>query len=123
MAGLSRRSFWLSLGMMLAMLSLAGVPPLAGFFAKFYIFQAAVSAGLVWLAVIGVLNAILGLYYYLIVIKVMFVERAESDATLPPVAGTLRAGLALSTFGILFLGIFATPWYDLATQAATSFLK
>ena len=123
MAGLSRRSFWLSLGMMLAMLSLAGVPPLAGFFAKFYIFQAAVSAGLVWLAVIGVLNAILGLYYYLIVIKVMFVERSESDELLPPVAGTLRAGLALSTFGILFLGIFATPWYDLATQAATSFLK
>ena len=123
MAGLARRSFWLSMGMLLAMLSLAGVPPLAGFFAKFYIFQAAVDAGLIWLAVIGVLNAILGLYYYLIVIRVLFVDRGEEEISAGPIAGTLRLGLLLSSFGILFLGVFATPWYTLAEQAAQTFLK
>jgi NADH-quinone oxidoreductase subunit N len=123
MAGFSRRSFGLSLGMMLALLSLGGVPPLAGFFAKFYVFQAALSSGLVWLAVIGVLNAIVGLYYYLIIIKVLFVDRGEGDdQPISGVSGTLRAGLALSVVGILFLGIFATPWYDLATQAARALL-
>ncbi len=122
MAGLSRRSFGLSLGMMLAMLSLAGVPPLAGFFAKFYIFQAAVSAGLVWLAMIGVLNAIVGLYYYLIVIRVMFVDRMEGDETPASLPGTLRLGLTLTTAGVLILGVFAAPWYDLATRAAQTLL-
>jgi len=123
MAGLSRRAFGLSIGMMLAMLSLAGVPPLAGFFAKFYVFQAAVSAGLVWLAVIGVLNAIVGLYYYLIVIRVIFVDPSQGDDAPASVPGTLRLGLLISTVGILFLGIFATPWYNLATRAAQTLLS
>ncbi len=123
MAGLSRRSFGLAFAMMLAMLSLGGVPPLAGFFAKFYVFQAAVSAGLVWLAVIGVLNAIVGLYYYLIVIKVIFVSPSEGAETPAALPFTLRAGLALSTAGILFLGVFATPWYNLAARAAEMLLK
>jgi NADH-quinone oxidoreductase subunit N len=122
MAGLSRRSFGLALGLMLAMLSLGGVPPLAGFFAKFYIFQAAVDAGLVWLAVAGVLNAIVGLYYYLIVIRVIFVDPSRGDETPAKVPFTLGAGLALTTVGILFLGVFAAPWYNLATQAASSLL-
>lgn len=119
MAGFSRRSFGLSLGMMLALLSLGGVPPLAGFFGKFYIFTAAVNSGLIWLAVVGVLNAIVGLYYYLIVIKVLFVDPLEGDEEpVEDVAVTLRIGLALSIIAVLFLGIFATPWYDLARGAA-----
>jgi NADH-quinone oxidoreductase subunit N len=123
MGGLSRRSFWLALGMLLAMLSLAGVPPLAGFFAKFYIFQAAMSVNLVWLAVVGVLNSIVALYYYLIVIRVMFVDRTEGDETPAKVPLTLRTGLALCAAGILFLGVFATPWYNLATRAAETLFK
>ena len=123
-AGLSRRNPYLALLMMLAMLSLAGVPPLAGFFGKFYVFQAAVGAGLVRLAIIGVLNAILGLYYYLTIIKVMFVDRCkrpedEEDPVITPTAS--RWALGLTTVGLLFLGIYATPWYDLATQAAEAF--
>jgi len=77
----------------------------------------------VWLAVIGVLNSIVALYYYLIVIRVIFVDRSEGDETPAPIPFTLRAGLALSTAGILFLGVFATPWYDLATRAAETLLK
>jgi NADH-quinone oxidoreductase subunit N len=123
MAGLSRRSFGLSLGLMIAMLSLAGVPPLAGFFAKFYVFQAAVSSGLVWLAVIGVLNAILGLYYYLIVIRVIFVDPSEPTEAPTTVPFTMRAGLALSAAGILILGVLAAPWYNLAERAAQTLLQ
>jgi NADH-quinone oxidoreductase subunit N len=123
-AALSRRSPYLALAMMLALLSLAGVPPLAGFFGKFYVFQAAVGAGLIRLAVIGVLNAILGLYYYLTIIKVMFVDRTEKpeDEDDPVVVPTASGwALGLTVFGIVFLGIFATPWYELAAKAAEAF--
>jgi NADH-quinone oxidoreductase subunit N len=123
-AGLSRRNPYLALIMMLALLSLAGVPPLAGFFGKFYVFQAAVGADLVRLAIIGVLNAIVGLYYYLTIIKVMYVDRCErpEDEEDPVVAPTAsRWALGLTTAGFLFLGIYATPWYDLATRAAEAF--
>jgi NADH-quinone oxidoreductase subunit N len=123
-AGLGRRSTYLGLLMMLALLSLAGVPPLAGFFGKFYVFQAAVGAGLVRLAIIGVLNAIVGLYYYLTIIKVMFVEHCErpedeEDPVIVPTAS--RWALGVTVLGIVFLGIFATPWYNLATKAAEAF--
>ncbi|HEY4690212.1 MAG TPA: NADH-quinone oxidoreductase subunit N, partial [Anaerolineae bacterium] len=123
MAGLSRRSFGLALGMMLAMLSLGGVPPLAGFFAKFYIFQAAISSGLVWLAVAGVLNSIVALYYYLVVIRVIFVDPSKGEETPAAIPFTLRAGLVLCSVGILFLGVFVTPWYNLATRAAQTLIN
>jgi NADH-quinone oxidoreductase subunit N len=123
-AALGRRSPYLSLLMMLALLSLAGVPPLAGFFGKLFVFQAAIEAGLVRLVIIGVLNAIIGLYYYLTVIKVMFVERCErpedeEDPVIVPTAS--RWVLGVTTLGMVFLGIYATPWYDLATKAAETF--
>ncbi len=123
-AGLGRRSTYLGLLMMLALLSLAGVPPLAGFFGKFYVFQAAVGAGLVRLAIIGVLNAIVGLYYYLTIIKVMFVEHCErpedeEDPVIVPTAS--RWALGVTVLGIVFLGIFATPWYNLVAKAAEAF--
>jgi NADH-quinone oxidoreductase subunit N len=123
-AALGRRSPYLALVMMLALLSLAGVPPLAGFFGKFFVFQAAVGAGLIRLAIIGVLNAIVGLYYYLVIIKVMFVDRSErpadeEDPVMVPTAS--RWALGVTVFGVVFLGIFATPWYNVATKAAEAF--
>jgi NADH-quinone oxidoreductase subunit N len=110
--------------MLLALLSLGGVPPLAGFFGKFYVFQAAVDAGLVRLAIIGVINAIIGLYYYLNVIKFVFVFRCEpieeeDEPVIVPTAS--RWALGVTVFGMLFLGIYATPWYDVATKAAEAF--
>ncbi|HET7088016.1 MAG TPA: NADH-quinone oxidoreductase subunit N [Anaerolineae bacterium] len=123
MAGLSKRSFWLALGLMMAMLSLGGVPPLAGFFAKFYVFQAAVGSGLVWLAIVGVLNAIVGLYYYLIVIRVIFVDPGQGELTAFRIPLTLRTGLFVTTAGILILGVLVTPWYNLVTQAATTLVS
>ena len=79
MGGLSRRNPWMALTMTIALLSLGGIPPAAGFFGKFFLFNAAVEAGLVWLAIAGVLNAIVALYYYLVVIKVLYVDRTEYD--------------------------------------------
>jgi NADH-quinone oxidoreductase subunit N len=123
-AGLQRRSPYLSVLMMLALLSLAGVPPLVGFFGKFFLFQAAMEAGLVRLVIIGVLNAIVGLYYYLIIIKVMFVDRPErlEDEAEPVIVPTASGwALGVTILGIVFLGIVVTPWYDLATKAAGVF--
>jgi NADH-quinone oxidoreductase subunit N len=79
LAGLSRRSPWMALGMLFALLSLGGIPPTAGFFGKFFIFRSAIQADLWWLAAIGILNAFIALYYYLSVAKVMYLYRSEDE--------------------------------------------
>ncbi len=118
-AGLHRRAPYLALAMVLALLSLGGVPPLAGFFGKFFVFAAAVQAGYVWLAIIGVLNAILGLYYYLTVIKVMYVD-PEPDTR--PIVATpaLKAVMWIAGVGVLVMGTVAGPWWNWALNAAQS---
>ncbi|CAG1771548.1 partial NADH-quinone oxidoreductase subunit N, partial [uncultured bacterium] len=126
LAGFSRRSPGVALALLAAMLSLSGVPPLAGFFAKFFIFNAAVgyvdpTSGqhvLVWLAIVGVLNSIVALYYYLIILKVTYVDRAEGDTVPVAVPGSYKIALAVTVIGMLVMGIFAAPWYDVATTAA-----
>jgi len=117
MAGLSRRSLGLAVAMLAAMLSLGGVPPLAGFFAKLYVFAAAIGQGLTWLVVIAVLNSILSLYYYLMVVKYVFVDRSEGDEQPMQVAPALNFGLWVAVAGILILGALSTPWYNLANMA------
>lgn len=117
-AGLSRRSPGLALVFLIGFLSLGGMPPLAGFFGKFFIFTAAVEAGLVWLAVIGVLNAIIGLYYYLTVLKVVYLYRSERDSETIPVPRAYAIALGLCSFGVILLGTLAGPWFNWATAAA-----
>ena len=75
--GLYRTNPLLSLTMMLALFSLAGIPPLAGFFGKFFLFAAAAQEGLYILVIIAVLNTIISLYYYLLVVKAMFLNRSD----------------------------------------------
>lgn len=119
-AGLSRRKPYLALAMVLALLSLGGVPPLAGFFGKFFLFAAAVRAEYVWLAIVGVLNSIVALYYYLTVIKVMYVD--ETDDARPVVLRPASAvALWITGLGVLVLGTVATPWWNWALDAAQSF--
>ncbi|MFN8595465.1 MAG: NADH-quinone oxidoreductase subunit N [Anaerolineae bacterium] len=125
LAGFSRKSPGVALGLLAAMLSLAGVPPLAGFFAKFYIFNAAVgytdSTGqhtLIWLAIVGVLNSIIALYYYLIILKVAYVDRSEGDEIPAKVQGSYKVALAITMAGMLVMGVLAAPWYTIATTAA-----
>ena len=125
MAGLSRRAPGIAFALLASMLSLAGVPPLAGFFGKFYIFQAAVGytnpAGqnsLVWLALLGVLTSIIALYYYLVVLKVAYVDHAEGEDVPLRTSGGFKAALTITVAGMIFFGIFATPLYTLSTLAA-----
>ena len=119
-AGLSRRAPGLALVMMVALLSLAGMPPLVGFVAKVFVFAAAVQAGYVWLAVLGVLNSIVGLYYYLTVLKVIYLYRSEKDDVPVPIAAPYRIALTVLTIGILLLGTLFAPWYNWSMAIASS---
>lgn len=118
-AGLAKRNPFLALMLMISFLSLAGLPPTAGFIGKFYLFKAAVEAGLTWLAVVGVINALISVYYYLVVVKVLYVD--EADENIAPARVTLSNGwvLALNAIMVLLLGtIAAGPVYQWATEAA-----
>jgi NADH-quinone oxidoreductase subunit N len=119
-AGLSRRSPGLALAFLIGFLSLGGMPPLGGFFGKFFVFAAAVEAGQIWLAVIGVLNSIIGLYYYLTVLKVVYLYRSEHDNERIPVSRPYALALWVCTAGIIILGTMAAPWFSWATAAAQS---
>jgi NADH-quinone oxidoreductase subunit N len=119
-AGLSRRSPGLGLALMVALLSLGGMPPLAGFVAKVYVFAAAVESGWVWLAFVGVLNAIVGLYYYLTILKVVYLYRSEKDDIPISVPRVYGIGLGLCVLAIIVIGSLSAPWLEWAVQAAQS---
>ncbi len=119
-AGLSRRSPWLSLALLVSLLSLSGMPPFGGFVIKFVVFAAAVQADMVWLAVIGVLNSIIGLYYYLTILKYVYLYRSEDEDKPLPVTRPYALGLVILCVGILLIGVFFSPWFAIATRAATS---
>lgn len=121
LSGLNRRSPFLALVMLFAVLSLGGIPPTAGFFGKFFIFKAAVDAGLWWLALIGILMAFVGLYYYLSIIKYMYLYRSEEDDVAIPVSRAAQIGLIVSVLFILYLGISAGFAFDFTRQAAAAF--
>ena len=119
-AALSRRNPTLALITMVTFLSLAGMPPLGGFVAKFFVFAAAVKAGLVWLAIIGVLNAIVGLYYYLIVLKVVYLYRSEDEDQKVPLTRPYKLALSILVIGIIILGTLFGPWAEWSTRAASA---
>jgi NADH-quinone oxidoreductase subunit N len=115
---MARRSPWLGLAMTIALLSLAGIPPAAGFVGKFLLFRAAVDAHLTWLALVGVVNVIIGLYYYLIIIRTMYMEEAPTDEPIP-VGAPYTWALGISVAGVLLFGtILVTPLLNWATSAA-----
>ena len=123
-AGLSRRSPLMGLIMLVAFLSLSGMPPLAGFVAKVFVFAAAVKSEWLWLAFAGVLNSIIGLYYYLNVLKVVYLYRAENpeDESKPfPITRPHQIALVALTLAVVLVGTFFGPWFDLAAAAAKAF--
>lgn len=121
-AGLSRRAPGLSIAMLVAFLSLAGMPPFGGFVAKVFVFAAAIqNPALVWLAVVGILNSIVGLYYYLNVLKYVYLYRMEGEnEEQHPVPLTRPFAIALVTLslGIVLIGTVFGPWYAWAADAA-----
>lgn len=119
-AGLSRRSPWLGLGLLVAFLSLSGMPPFGGFVVKFAVFAAAVDADMVWLAVVGVLNSIIGLYYYLTVLKYVYLFRSEDEDKPLPVTRPYVIGLLFLCLGIIFIGTIFAPWLLISNTAAAS---
>ena len=121
--GLNRRSPFLALVMLFAVLSLGGIPPTAGFFGKFFLFKAAVDAGLWWLAAVGILMAFVGLYYYLSIIKVMYLYRSEQDDVAIPVSRAAQVGLAIAVAFIIYLGVSAGSAFDLTRDAAAAFFS
>jgi NADH-quinone oxidoreductase subunit N len=122
-SGLARRHPVLAATLALFLLSLIGIPPLAGFVAKFYLFGSAVRAGYIWLTVIAVLNSAVAAYYYLRVIVFMYMREPEGEAlaVTPSFAGGLALGVAL--VGIVLLGVIPAPFADLAQAAVAPLLR
>jgi NADH-quinone oxidoreductase subunit N len=122
-SGLSRRSPGLALAMLVALLSLGGVPPLAGFFGKFYLFAAvAQNPALLWLFVVGLINAIVSLYYYLVVLKVIYLGQPKDEASLP-VSRPYIAALWLCAVGVILVGVLIGPFITIAQAAAGNFVQ
>jgi NADH-quinone oxidoreductase subunit N len=122
-AGLARRHPVLAVTLTLFLLSLIGIPPLAGFVSKFYLFGSAVRAGYLWLTVIAVLNSAIAAYYYLRVIVYMYMRDAEGEGLVvaPSFAGGLA--LAIALVGIVLLGVIPAPFADLAQAAVAPLLR
>jgi len=118
--GLYRTNPKLSLVMMLALFSLAGIPPVAGFFGKFFLFTAAAAEGYYFLVFIAVVNATISLYYYLLVIRAMFIR--NSDDPIPYFKNKIymRLGLIITAVGILVLGLYS-PLYDYIYELSSIF--
>ena len=106
--GLNKRSPWMAFVALILMFSLAGIPPTAGFYAKLAVLQAVVNAGQIWLAVLAVLASLVGAFYYLRVVKVMYFEEPVESAAIAP-AGDARALLAVNGALVLLLGVLPSP--------------
>jgi len=118
LAGLARTNPTTAFFMAMLLFSMAGIPPLAGFFAKFYVFLAAIKAGLYILAVIGVLASVVGAYYYLLIIKIMYFDDAAEAFYPTPVE--LKVVLAVcGVFNVLFF-LYPGPLVGAASAAARS---
>jgi NADH-quinone oxidoreductase subunit N len=119
-SGLGRRSPFLAFSMLIFLLSLAGVPPLAGFIGKLYIFVAAVKEGLYTLITVGLINIVISMYYYLIVVKKMYIIEPHDPSPIR-VSGPMKAVIYVGLAGTLFIGIYPQPAADWVVAATMMF--
>ncbi|HOG29461.1 MAG TPA: NADH-quinone oxidoreductase subunit N [Vicinamibacterales bacterium] len=117
LGGLLARQPFAAVAMLVFMLSLGGIPPTAGFMGKFWLFSAAIDANYVWLAVIGVLNSAVSLYYYLRVVVFMFMKH-EAAGSQPALSPALTTALVVTLAGTLVLGVYPRPLFELAELSA-----
>jgi NADH-quinone oxidoreductase subunit N len=122
-AGLGRRSPLLAATLTIFLLSLIGIPMTSGFFAKFYVFSAALQANLVGLTIIGVLNSAVGAYYYLRIIVMMYMREARDETPAVPIPISLGAALAISVAATLYLGILPGRVLEFAARSAADLLR
>jgi NADH-quinone oxidoreductase subunit N len=120
-SGLAAQHPVLAASMALFMFALAGIPPTAGFVGKFYIFSAAIKAGYIWLAIIGVMNSLVSVYYYLRITVLMYMKPAEADLGPVTFSPAQTAVVAITAAGVLFIGIFPGGLYNLALNAVKIF--
>jgi NADH-quinone oxidoreductase subunit N len=118
--GLMRRAPFLAVALVVFFLSLIGIPPLAGFIGKFSVFRAAIASDQIPLAVVGVLTGVVSVGYYLRVVRHMFFEQADEAASALRVAPGVRLVIVASLVMTLVIGLYAAPFLDLATQAASA---
>src|SRR5512145_299232 len=120
-SGMSRRNPTLALMMLASFLSLAGMPPFGGFVAKVFVFAAGIQAGYVWLVIIGIINSIIGVYYYLNAMKYVYLYRMpEQDEENHPVPITrpYLIALAVLVIGVILIGTWFLPWFSWSDAAA-----
>ena len=118
--GLNRRSPFLAAAMLIFLLSLAGVPPLAGFIGKLYIFVAAIEQELYTLLIVGLINVVISMYYYLVVVKKMYINE-PADPTPLSVSTPLKTAVFVGMAGTLLLGVYPQPFIDWAVGATLMF--
>ena len=116
--GLAQRSPLLALAMLLFLLSLGGIPFVAGFWAKLYVFWAAASAGLYWLVLVGAILTVVALFYYLVLAKRMYIEAPERQGPIP-VTPTLAVSVILCVLGVVFFGVYPKPLVMAALRVAS----
>ena len=122
-AGLGFRRPFFGLALAVCMFSLSGLPPTAGFISKFYIFKTAIESGHLTVALIGILTSIVSVYYYLRVVYFLYMKEG-GDAVALPANGVFATGaLAISMIGIMLIGIFPTPLFTMAGNAARELLR
>jgi NADH-quinone oxidoreductase subunit N len=117
--GLAQRSPMLALTMLIFLLSLGGIPFVAGFWAKLYVFWAAVDRGLYWLAFLGAVLTVVALYYYLVVASRMYIDAPTRPDPIP-VARPLRIAIAICAAGVVIMGLYPEPWVQAVLRAAGS---
>ena len=117
-AGLGRRAPLLAFTLTIFMLSLIGIPLTGGFFAKYYVFSAALQTNLVWLTIIGVVNSAVAAYYYLRLIVVMYMREPAVDTPPEPVSPAMGAALVLAAIATIYLGVIPSSVLSYATQGA-----
>ena len=122
-AGMARRAPVLAAVLALAMISLIGVPPTVGFWAKVYLFGAAINSDLIWLAVIGVINSVVSAYYYLRVVKVMYLNPPKTDETALTSPLPIRVAISSQLASTLFFRLYPPPLLELAGSAAAALLS
>jgi NADH-quinone oxidoreductase subunit N len=125
LSGLGKRHPAAALAFSLFLLSLAGIPPTAGFFAKWFVFRAAIDGGLYWLAVLGFVNSVIGAYYYLRVLVYMYMREPAAGApvAIPMRSGYVTTALLVSAILVVVLGLTPAHYLDVALEAAGSFAK
>jgi NADH-quinone oxidoreductase subunit N len=120
-AGFANTNPWLALAMTVLVFSLAGIPPMAGFMAKFYVFMSAVHAGLYWLVFAAVLNSAIGIYYYLRFTVYMYMREPEEKLSPIKASPALVVAIVVSIIGILVIGVAPSDYLEMAGKALLSF--